>query len=554
MAAPHVTAVAAQLCDKYSFLRYRPYTLGAVLMASALTKGEQLLSGPSTDATHHMNVYGTGRVEAYRASGPNGQQSLYFWAFSQGSSGYQQFEIPVDPGATRLTVVMYYHETAASAGAGSALVNDLDLWIDREPYSAGGASGEFFAQQSTRDNTEIRMIQSPQAANYRIKVVPDGVTSSSRVGVCAIVSYGDTSPETTLDLDADDSYVQPNEPVEITATVFNPAHVASAVHLTTNTIGFPFGDEPDAAIVTLMNGIQSDLTANLADGEEVTLGNIGHNRSRSIDWTTSWGSEGVKNFQVTMRGDNISNSGSSENVQITVDGTPPAGPTGLTSTTHAAGVPDCESDVTMRWFSATDNLSGVQGYSYVWTAFAGTIPNTSIELGAGATSLMTELDNGSWWFHIRAVDRSGNAGPPQHFGPVVVQAPDHHIYCTSTPNSTGLPGAIWFQGGLSLAGTDLVLRGSNIPAGQSALFFFGPNEVQLPFGNGFRCVGGSVVRFPIINTGAGDPAYAVDNQNLPNGATWVPGVPVKFQLWFRDPLAGGAFFDYTNGLSLQFCP
>jgi len=554
MAAPHVTALAAQLCDRFPFLRYRPYTLGAVLMASALSKDGAVLGTPSTDPDHHLNTYGAGRVEAYRAMGSNGQQAFYFWAFSQGSSDYLQVEIDVEEGATRLTVAMYYHESAASAGAGSALVNDLDLWIDREPFSAGGASGEYFAHQSTRDNTELRMIVNPTAAAYRIKVVPDSATSTSRVGLCAIVTYGATRPEATIDVTASEPFVQPDEAVELTARVYNPSFVASGVHLTTSLAGPPFGDDPESAIVTLMDGVESDLTANPAGGTEVTLGNIGHGRSREVTWTRRWASEGVKSFSVTMRGDNLASDGDSDSVQVTVDGTPPEGPTDLVSTTHEVDVPSCSAEVLMSWTAATDALAGLAGYSYVWSGAPGTVPDETVDLGPGATARQVTLDDGTWYFHIRPIDGAGNWGTTQHFGPVVVQTPESYVFCTSTPTSTGVPAAIWFQGSLSVDANDLVLRASNLPAGQPCNFYYGTTEIQVPFGNGFRCVGGTIVRLPIVSTGSGELAYAVDNTDLPPGGDFVPGLALKFQCWFRDPLAGGAFHNLSNGLSLRFCP
>ncbi len=500
------------------------------------------------------SVYGAGRIEAYRAIGSSGRQGYYFRAFTQGTDDYGQVEIEVGAGATRLTVAMYYHEEAASAGAGSALVNDLDMWIDLAPFANGGASGDYWSHQSPRDNSEVRMIENPPAGDWRIKVVPESATSSSRVGLCAIVSYGDRSPAATLDVSVDDVYVQPDDAVEITATVFNPEHVASAVHLTTSLVGPPYGDSPESVIVTLMDGAQSDLIANPADGEEVTLGDIGHGIERSVTWTRRWASEGVKEFESTLHGDNISTNGASDSVQITVDGTPPDGPTNFDSSSHDVGVPSCESNVQVQWSAATDALAGLDGYSYVWSANPGTDPNQTIDLGAGTTQVLTWLPDGTWYFHIRAADRSGNWGGTQHFGPIVVQSPDSSVYCDSTANSTGVPAAIWYEGSLSVSANDLVLRTSNLPLGQPCNFFHGPNEIELPFGNGYRCVGGTLKRLPIINTGTGELVYPVDNANLPAGGEFVPGESLKFQCWYRDPLGGGAFHNLSNGLSLRFCP
>src|SRR6185503_2255443 len=55
MASPHVPGLAAQLADHYSFLQYNPSTMGALLMASAITKDNQLLTSPSTSSTSHYN-------------------------------------------------------------------------------------------------------------------------------------------------------------------------------------------------------------------------------------------------------------------------------------------------------------------------------------------------------------------------------------------------------------------------------------------------------------------------------------------------------------------
>lgn len=129
-------------------------------------------------------------------------------------------------------------------------------------------------------------------------------------------------------------------------------------------------------------------------------------------------------------------------------------------------------------------------------------------------------------------------------------------FCDSTPNSTGSRARISFTGCSSLVANDLVLFTLSAPAGEPGLFFAGPNEVQVPFGNGLRCVGGSpVLRLPpfAIASPAGVFEYAVDLQQTPAsiiaaGSTW------KFQTWFRDPAAGGAGFDFSDGLSIRFVP
>ena len=127
-------------------------------------------------------------------------------------------------------------------------------------------------------------------------------------------------------------------------------------------------------------------------------------------------------------------------------------------------------------------------------------------------------------------------------------------YCVSTPNSTGSAAEITATGSASVSTNDFHLSAGPTP-NQPGLFFYGPNEVQLPFGNGFRCVGGELVRLPVISAVGGQFDYQYDLTAPPSapgqilaGSTW------KFQLWFRDPAAGGAFFDTSDGFSVDFQP
>lgn len=129
-------------------------------------------------------------------------------------------------------------------------------------------------------------------------------------------------------------------------------------------------------------------------------------------------------------------------------------------------------------------------------------------------------------------------------------------YCTSTANSSGLPATISYSGSLSVGANDLVLEAQNCSSSPTpGLFYYGTQAVSLPFGNGTRCVGGTVQRLPVLVTSAlGSASYAVDITSPPQstgqisaGETWY------FQFWFRDPAAGGSFFDLSNALELTFC-
>ena len=100
------------------------------------------------------------------------------------------------------------------------------------------------------------------------------------------------------------------------------------------------------------------------------------------------------------------------------------------------------------------------------------------------------------------------------------------------------------------------LRDVDVPDGQFGIFYYGANQVQVAFGNGFRCVGGgNLGRLPVTTSVGGVLTTAVDNTNPPYSAvTLTAGSIWNFQAWFRDPADGGAAFNLSNGLEIGFLP
>src|ERR687888_145135 len=97
------------------------------------------------------------------------------------------------------------------------------------------------------------------------------------------------------------------------------------------------------------------------------------------------------------------------------DTTPPSGPT-VSSTPPPGWSNDNTVDVT--WRDASDDGSGVDGYSYEWSQSATTVPDTvkdAEETATGTTS--PSLADGQWWFHLRTGDTAGNWSPAVHLGP-----------------------------------------------------------------------------------------------------------------------------------------
>jgi hypothetical protein len=128
-------------------------------------------------------------------------------------------------------------------------------------------------------------------------------------------------------------------------------------------------------------------------------------------------------------------------------------------------------------------------------------------------------------------------------------------YCVAAPNSAGAGAMLFAQGTSSVSANDLVLGAYGCPSNKTGLFFYGTSTAQLPLGNGFRCVGGSLSRLPSLTTNLfGDAEFHLDLTHLPAGGAIHAGDTRYFQLWYRDPAAGGSFYNESNGLSVHFCP
>ncbi|HJO27691.1 MAG TPA: hypothetical protein QF730_10640, partial [Planctomycetota bacterium] len=133
-------------------------------------------------------------------------------------------------------------------------------------------------------------------------------------------------------------------------------------------------------------------------------------------------------------------------------------------------------------------------------------------------------------------------------------------YCIAAPNTASATGAKIRMVGLpSISLNTSVLEATDCPAGQYGIFYYGPWQVQLPFGDGYRCVAGSVFRLmpPMLSSGAGVASRTLDYNASPmgsgagqitSGSTW------NFQYWYRDPTPVGYGFNLSDGLEVTFCP
>jgi hypothetical protein len=128
-------------------------------------------------------------------------------------------------------------------------------------------------------------------------------------------------------------------------------------------------------------------------------------------------------------------------------------------------------------------------------------------------------------------------------------APPWSSYCTVNPNSTGFPALMGASGSTDISDNNFTVTASQLPPNQFYIFFYGPNQIDIPFGNGRLCVGAPQTRLnpPQLSTGGGLASRVV------NISGFAPGVQ-NFQCWFRDPPAGGAAYNTSDGLSVTFVP
>lgn len=116
---------------------------------------------------------------------------------------------------------------------------------------------------------------------------------------------------------------------------------------------------------------------------------------------------------------------------------------------------------------------------------------------------------------------------------------------------------------------DLAIRATSAPPSQPGLFFMGGAAIELPFGNGLRCVGsGGVGLHRYQPTSSGplgqyelSPAtlgmgIVAKSQSLFPPSGWIqPGATWYFQAWFRDPSGPCALgYNLSNGLWVTFTP
>ncbi|MEZ6017382.1 MAG: PQQ-dependent sugar dehydrogenase [Planctomycetota bacterium] len=145
----------------------------------------------------------------------------------------------------------------------------------------------------------------------------------------------------------------------------------------------------------------------------------------------------------------------------------------------------------------------------------------------------------------------------------IVQDCGATTYCQAQANSTGNAAFLTTAGSLSIADNNLTISCNALPAFSAGIFFYGGAQVAVPNGQGLTCVGGSATQPAIrmapvlVSDLLGGVNRAIDftapQQSVGAGAI-LPGQSWNFQYWYRDSVGGQATWNYSNAVSLFFCP
>lgn len=209
MASPSTAGVAALLLDAVPAHREQPALTRARLMASAI-RPDVWLEDPAQFPAHNTNgpgalqaQYGLGKVSARtsvlqrdRADGWVSGSAIS--EPEDGEQAYQDIQVPEN--ASRLDLVMTWDEPPVDT-IDSAVLNDLDLWLDQDGDCGPGACGEH-SSRSRKDNVEWLIVRNPAPGTYRAKVVATrSYASRPRAGLAWTVIRGPSTPSLSMAVD-----------------------------------------------------------------------------------------------------------------------------------------------------------------------------------------------------------------------------------------------------------------------------------------------------------------------------------------------------------------
>ena len=293
MASPSVAGVAALLMDGLPAHRERPALTRARLMASAI-KPDVWLDAPSRFPADNSKGpgslqarYGLGKASA-RTSVLNRNQADGWVGgggvaeVSEGEYAHQDIEVPAN--ASRLDLVMTWDEPPTDT-IGHAVLNDLDLWLDRGGDCGSAACGER-SSVSRKDNVEWIILRNPAPGTYRAKILPRRIHGAApRAALAWTVVRGPAAPP--LRIQANKSNLDGAGPHDLSLTLTADGYVAAGtrLHFTCDAEGL---SDCQGVRLSNFNRTREDGVANnSADvpwGTSVELGEIGVGESQKVSF------------------------------------------------------------------------------------------------------------------------------------------------------------------------------------------------------------------------------------------------------------------------------
>ncbi len=238
MAAPTVAGVAALLMDAEPAHREQPALTRARLMASAI-RPDAWLEDPTRFPANNSNGpgdlqvrYGLGKVSARTSVLDRDQADGWIsgGAISRIEDGdLASQDIVVPPDAGQLALVMTWDEPPTDTIA-SAVLNDLDLYLDLDGDCGTGACGEHMSV-SRKDNVEWIILKNPPPGVHRAKIVAHRIyTEAPRAALAWTIIRGASTPSLHIETDTESL----EQSGEITLTVTADAYVAAGTRLEVN--------------------------------------------------------------------------------------------------------------------------------------------------------------------------------------------------------------------------------------------------------------------------------------------------------------------------------
>ena len=334
MASPTVAGVAALLMDAASEHREHPALARARLMAGAIRPDAWLDASDAFPSTNTggpgplQAQYGLGKVSA-RTSVLNRDETCGWIGggavseLQQGEHAYRDIEVPA--GASRLDLVMTWDEPPADTIA-STVLNDLDLWLDRDGDCGEEPCGEQVSA-SRVDNVEWIILRNPQPGTYRAKVVARRVyTAPPRAALAWTVIRGASTPN--LRVATDRTLLVGEGEQELTVTVTADGYVAagSRLHLDCRDAGEASGCEQiriHSMDVSREDGVSVDLSDDVDPpiplGSSIPLGEIATGETQEVSFViSSQGASGAIQLYFTASAWNAK--GESVSVKVGSDG------------------------------------------------------------------------------------------------------------------------------------------------------------------------------------------------------------------------------------------